>query len=200
VPRRVAAAFLQRLTHIGQKMRAMLGEVRAKAAAMLREHKKAGALFTIAPASAQRNVGARHDIPGSARPQTWSEGRQAAVEPMTAAMMALSLLSNTNYLIDQGLHSLALPRLPLMYPDDRPAQDRCMARVDGVRAVRAPAPAQCAGRAALRASRVMLLHCANMHVCFRPAAWQVQHAGVACVPSLPFRRLQELCTFARICK
>ena len=51
---------------------------------------------------------------------------------MTAPMMALSLLSNTTFLIDHGLHALALPRLPLMYPGDRTAQDRCMARVDGV--------------------------------------------------------------------
>lgn len=115
----------------------MLGEVRTKASAMLKEHKKQGALFTISPASQSHSVGARSDIPGSAATpsprQETGDARDAAREPMTAAMMALSLLSNTNFLIDQGLHALALPRLPLMYPGDRDAQDRCMSRVDGVR-------------------------------------------------------------------
>ena len=132
---RIASAFLQRLTHIGKKMRAMLDEVGSKANAMLREHKKAGNLFTIAPASQPRSAAAARGAEpyaATGTPNGWAGSTAIALEPMSAAMMALSLLSNTNYLIDQGLHSLTLPRLPLMYPDDRAAQDRCMARVDGV--------------------------------------------------------------------
>ena len=47
-------------------MRAMLGEVRTKASAMLKEHKKQGSLFTIAPAGAPRTALASRAIPGSA--------------------------------------------------------------------------------------------------------------------------------------
>jgi hypothetical protein len=131
----ISAAFLQRLTHIAHKMRAMLGDVRTKASAMLRDHKKHGRLFTIDPTQQPSNAAANREVPGgkpSAAPETWAESTIRSCDPMTAPMMALSLLSNTNYLIDQGLHSLTLPRLPLMYPDDREAQDRCMDCVDGV--------------------------------------------------------------------
>jgi hypothetical protein len=120
--------------HVGHKMRAMLGEVRSVAASQLKAHKKHGRLFTVNTTAA--SVGSPATAPtgpangGSQDPASAPLG---AKEPMTAPMMALSLLSNTNYLIHQGLHSLTLPRLPLMYPGDREAQDRCMDRVDGVR-------------------------------------------------------------------
>ena len=54
------------------------------------------------------------------------------IEPMTAPMMALSLLSNTSFLIDHGVMNLTLPRLPLMYPGDPAAQDKCLEAVDKV--------------------------------------------------------------------
>lgn len=114
----------------------MLTEVRSVAAAQLKTLKKHGRLFTVNTTAA--SVGSPATAPtGPPNGDSQDPTRLPlhAREPMTAPMMALSLLSNANYLIHQGLHSLTLPRLPLMYPGDRDAQDRCMDRVDGVRLV-----------------------------------------------------------------
>lgn len=119
---RIAKAFLERLNDIARKMRTMLQDVRSEARAMLKEHQKQGGLFTIQPSS-----GADHTV-GDA----YNAVNAQMAEPMTAPMMALSLLSNTSFLIDHGVMNLTLPRLPLMYPGDPGAQDKCLEAVDKV--------------------------------------------------------------------
>lgn len=105
----------------------MLAEVRKVAASQLKAHKKHGRLFTVNTAA---GGGAANGKNGDA---TAGSGGGGAGDALSAPMMALSLLSNTNYLIHTGLHALTLPRLPLMYPGDRAAQDRCMDKVDEAR-------------------------------------------------------------------
>ena len=148
-------------------MRGMLGEVHAKASVMLKEHKKQGRLFTIDPTTQPAGSVAAKEVPGG---QPALGGSSIGTEEaMTAPMMALSLLSNTNFLIDQGLHSLALPRLPLLYPDNRAAQDECMERVDAVRC--SPSVAFCVAPpqlcCLLTAQRECMERCSSCAACRR---------------------------------
>jgi hypothetical protein len=121
---RIAKAFLERLKDIATKMRAMLQDVRSEARAMLKAHQKQGGLFTIEPSYAASSDLTIDDVSAAVSAKM--------VEPMTAPMMALSLLSNTSFLIDYGVMNLTLPRLPLMYPGDPAAQDKCLEAVDAV--------------------------------------------------------------------
>lgn len=105
-------------------MRAMLQDVRSEARAMLKAHQKQGGLFTIEPSYAASTELAADEVSKAVSAKM--------IEPMTAPMMALSLLSNTSFLIDHGVMNLTLPRLPLMYPGDPAAQDKCLEAVDKV--------------------------------------------------------------------
>jgi hypothetical protein len=107
-------------------MRAMLLEVRSEARAMLKAHQKQGGLFTIEPSIAGTSTEMSQD-------DLHKLSSTKMMEPMSAPMMALSLLSNTSFLIDHGVMNLTLPRLPLMYPGDQAAQDKCLESVDMVR-------------------------------------------------------------------
>jgi hypothetical protein len=124
---RIAKAFLERLDYIAKKMRGMLAEVRAEAKVMIRAHQKHGGLFTVDPG--QRSS-------ASAELSKHVNGLVTAdsilTEPMTAPVMALSLLSNTSCLVDHGVLNLTLPRLPLMFPGDAAAQEKCLIEVNKV--------------------------------------------------------------------
>eukprot|EP00892_Ulva_mutabilis_P007527 jgi/Ulvmu1/5146/UM021_0163.1 len=124
VHERIARAFLERLNHISRKMRAMLGEVRAEAKEMIKAHQRHGGLFTVEPSYNAAS-------PEVAQAVSAFSGHKLS-EPMTAPMMALSLLSNTAYLIDHGVMNLTLPRLPLMYPHNVSAQETCLKEVKKV--------------------------------------------------------------------
>lgn len=91
---------------------------------MLKAHQKQGGLFTIEPSYAASTELALDEVSKAVSAKM--------MEPMTAPMMALSLLSNTSFLIDHGVMNLTLPRLPLMYPGDPTAQDKCLEAVDMV--------------------------------------------------------------------
>lgn len=121
---RIAHAFLERLNHISRKMRAMLGEVRAEAKEMIKAHHRHGGLFTVEPTYNAASLEVAQAVLAFS-------GHKLS-EPMTAPMMALSLLSNTAYLIDHGVMNLTLPRLPLMYPHDVTAQETCLKQVQKV--------------------------------------------------------------------
>lgn len=102
----------------------MLGEVRAEAKEMIKAHHRHGGLFTVEPSYNAAS-------PEVAQAMSAFSGHKLA-EPMTAPMMALSLLSNTAYLIDHGVMNLTLPRLPLMYPQNSRAQETCLKEVQKV--------------------------------------------------------------------
>lgn len=121
---RIATAFLDRLRHISSKMRAMLGEVRAEAKEMIKAHHRHGGLFTVEPSYNAAS-------PELTQAVSAFSGHKLS-QPMTAPMMALSLLSNTAYLIDHGVMNLTLPRLSLMYPHDAHAQEMCLNQVKQV--------------------------------------------------------------------